>query len=286
MLNEQRTGDFFVFDKRINYQTKDYNGLIKNNGVLEMENTTRIKEMTWFEYARRTDDWFILPVGAVEQHGPHLPLYVDTILAEEFAERIAEQVHGVVAPALSYGYKSKPFSGGGPLFPGTIDLSGRTLQYIIEDILEEAVRDGFKKILIFSAHFENEAFIAEAMDICSRRFGDTVQILLMNWWDPMSPTLIDEVFDTIPFPGWALEHAAVTETSLMMYFAPAMVRAEQIVQRSNAVPEICYKYPIDRNSIPKDGCLASAQSSSAEKGRKIVEDVIRNITDYLKKLDI
>ena len=69
MLNEQRTGDFFVFDKRINYQTKDYNGLIKNNGVLEMENTTRIKEMTWFEYARRTDDWFILPVGAVEQHG-------------------------------------------------------------------------------------------------------------------------------------------------------------------------------------------------------------------------
>lgn len=270
--------------KRMNYLAKDYNELIKDRGVLAMGNKIRMKDMTWFEYAKRTDDWFILPVGAVEQHGPHLPLYVDTILAEEFAERIAETIHGVVAPALSYGYKSKPFSGGGPLFPGTIDLSGRTLQYIIEDILEEAVRDGFKKILIFSAHFENEAFIAEAMDICSRRFGDAVQILLMNWWDPMSPDLIDEIFDTVPFPGWALEHAAVTETSLMMYLAPELVREHKITERANAVPEICYRYPIDRNSIPADGCLASAQSSTAEKGRKIVEDVIRNVTDYLKKL--
>ena len=101
----------------------------------------------------------------------------------------------------------------------------------------------------------------------------------------MSPNLIDEIFDTVPFPGWALEHAAVTETSLMMYFMPDMVRADKITERANAVPEICYKYPIDRNSIPADGCLAPAWSSTAEKGKKIVEDVIRNVTDYLKKLD-
>ena len=81
-----------------------------------MGNKIRMKDMTWFEYAERTNDWFILPVGAVEQHGPHLPLYVDTILAEEFAERIAETIHGVVAPSLSYGYKSKPFSGGSRWF--------------------------------------------------------------------------------------------------------------------------------------------------------------------------
>lgn len=44
------------------------------------------------------------------------------------------------------------------------------------------------------------------------------KILLTNWWNPMSPDIIDKVFDEVPFPGWALEHAAVTETSLMMYF--------------------------------------------------------------------
>lgn len=248
-----------------------------------MADKIQVKYMTWMEYAKRTDDWFILPVGAVEQHGPHLPLYVDTILAEAFAEKIAEEIHGVVAPVLCYGYKSKPFSGGGPLFPGTIDLNGRTLQYMIEDIVEEAVKDGFKKILVFSAHFENEAFIAEALDISSRRLGDSVTLLLMNWWDPMSPQMIGEIFDRIPFPGWALEHAAITETSLMMYFAPELVHVDKIVERENAVPGFCYRYPIDPQSIPSDGCLATAQSSSAEKGRKIVEDVVKNVVGYLEK---
>ena len=93
-----------------------------------MSGHIKMKEMTWTEYAGRKDGIVILPIGATEQHGPHLPLCVDTVLAEEFSYRIAGQVDGIVAPALCYGYKSKPFSGGGPLFPGTIDLNGQTLQ--------------------------------------------------------------------------------------------------------------------------------------------------------------
>ncbi len=66
---------------------------------------------------RKKDDVIILPIGSTEQHGPHLPTCVDTVIANGFAYRIAEKINGVVAPALSYGYKSKPLSGGGPLFP-------------------------------------------------------------------------------------------------------------------------------------------------------------------------
>lgn len=248
-----------------------------------MEEPVKMEEMTWKELAARKDDIIILPIGATEQHGPHLPLSVDTVLAKGFAYRIAEQVHGIVAPALSYGYKSKPFSGGGPLFPGTIDLNGRTLEYLIQDIVEEFVRDGFHRILLFSAHFENEPFIVEAMDLCSARHGEKVQLLLMNWWDPMSPELIGRIFDEVPFPGWALEHAAVTETSLMMYFAPELVRGDQIPDVECAHPGFCYQYPIDRNSIPDNGVLASAKSSSAQKGRWIVEDVVSNIADFLNQ---
>ena len=106
---------------------------------------------------------------------------MDSVLAEEFAYRVAEKIDGVVAPTLSYGYKSKPLSGGGPLFPGTIDLNGATLQALVMDIVDEFVRDGFTKIFILSAHFENEAFIVEAMDLCSAKYGDKVQLLLTNW---------------------------------------------------------------------------------------------------------
>ena len=106
-----------------------------------MSGHIKMKDMTWTEYAGRKEDILILPIGATEQHGPHLPLCVDTVLAEEFSYRIAGQVDGIVAPALCYGYKSKPFSGGGPLFPGTIDLNGQTLQNLVQDVIDEFVRD-------------------------------------------------------------------------------------------------------------------------------------------------
>ncbi|EPZ58968.1 creatinine amidohydrolase family protein [[Clostridium] sordellii ATCC 9714] len=215
----------------------------------------KMRNMTWQEFAKKKDDVIILPIGATEQHGPHLPTCVDAVLAEEFAYRIAEKINGVVAPTLSYGYKSKPLSGGGPLFPGTIDLNGATLQALVMDIIDEFVRDGFTKIFILSAHFENEAFIIEAMDLCSAKYGDKVKLLLTNWWDPMSPDVIDKVFDEVEFPGWALEHAAVTETSLMMYFAPELVREDKILDTENANPATYFRYPIEKDIVPETGIL-------------------------------
>ena len=243
----------------------------------------KMKNMTWQEFAKKKDDVIILPVGATEQHGPHLPTCVDAVLAEEFAYRIAEKINGVVAPTLSYGYKSKPLSGGGPLFPGTIDLNGATLQALVMDIIDEFVRDGFTKIFILSAQFENEAFIVEAMDLCSAKYGDKVKILLTNWWDPMSPDVIDKVFDEVPFPGWALEHAAVTETSLMMYFAPELVREDKILDTENASPATYFRYPIEKGIVPENGTLASAKSSSAARGKIIVDDVIPNILKIVEE---
>ncbi|GAB6169374.1 creatininase [Clostridium carnis] len=242
-----------------------------------MYENVKMTNMTWMEFAKKKDDVIILPIGSTEQHGPHLPTCVDTVLAEGFAYRIAEKINGVVAPTLSYGYKSKPLSGGGPLFPGTIDLNGATLQALIMDIIDEFVRDGFTKIFLLSAHFENEAFIVEAMDLCSAKYGDKVKLLLTNWWDPMSPDIIDKVFDEVPFPGWALEHAAVTETSLMMYFAPELVREDKILDTKNASPATYYRYPIEKDIVPETGILASAKSSSAERGKIMVDDVIPNI---------
>lgn len=149
-----------------------------------------METMTWLEYREKIDSILILPVGATEQHGPHLPLCVDALLAREFAHRLAQKTNGIVAPALSYGYKSKPQSGGGPLFPGTIDLSGATLQQLAADLIDEFVRDGFTKIFIMNAHFENDPFLIEAMDLCAAKYDGRVTLVLSNWWDPMPDELI------------------------------------------------------------------------------------------------
>lgn len=61
--------------------------------------------MTWKEYEAKKDRILILPIGSTEQHGPHLPLSVDAVIAEKIALKFAEKVDGIVAPTLSYGYK-------------------------------------------------------------------------------------------------------------------------------------------------------------------------------------
>ena len=118
---------------------------------------------------------------------------------------LAKELDGIIMPTLTYGYKSKPLSGGGPLFPGTIDLNGKTVIDLVYDILMELIKDGFTKIFIMNAHFENEAFVVEAMDLVNRDTHGVATIIESNWWAPMPEDVIDKVFDEVPFPGWAFE---------------------------------------------------------------------------------
>lgn len=243
----------------------------------------RMEKMTWMEFALKTDAFVILPIGSMEQHGPHLPLNVDSVIAENFAFRIAEELDAVVAPTLKYGYKSKPLSGGGPLFPGTVDLSGLTLQTNIIELIDEFYKDGFRKIFIMNGHYENEAFIVEALDIASQKYGDSLLLITSNWWEPLSQETIDAVFNQRPFPGWALEHAAVTETSLMMYFAPDLVREERIIDTKGTEPCCYMKYPIEQDIIPSTGVLSTAFSSSAEKGKLLSDTVVKKLVSILSQ---
>lgn len=245
-------------------------------------NSVYMKDITWHEFEERKNNAVILPVGSTEQHSFHLPLCTDSAITEGISEKLAERINGLVMPTLCYGYKSKPMSGGGPLFPGTIDLQGRTLISLAEDILEELCLDGVKLIFVNNAHFENEAFLLEAIDIVSRRHPE-VTILESNWWDVLPQSVIDKVFEDVPFPGWALEHAAVTETSLMMYLAPELVRTEMIPTETGFKAVPYHKYPIIRGMVPESGALASAKGSSAEKGKLITDTAVDEFVKIIEK---
>lgn len=239
-------------------------------------------DMTWAEFNSSKDKVLILPVGSTEQHSFHLPLCTDAEIAAGISRIFAEKIDGIVAPTLCYGYKSKPMSGGGPLFPGTIDLNGETLIHLTLDVLEEFCRDGITRIFVNNAHFENEAFILEAIDLVSRKYPE-VKILESNWWDVLSQDIIDKVFEDVKFPGWALEHAAVTETSLMMYLRPDLVREEFIPGDTDFTAIPYHKYPVVKGMVPDTGALASARGSSAEKGKLIAETAADEFVKIAKK---
>ncbi|MGN1101978.1 MAG: creatininase family protein, partial [Huintestinicola sp.] len=85
------------------------------------------------------------------------------------------------------------------------------------------------------------------------------------------------------FPGWALEHAAVTETSLMMYLAPELVRMDKIPTETDFEAVLYHKYPIIKGMVPESGALASAKGSSAEKGRLIVDTAVEEFVKIIEK---
>lgn len=142
-----------------------------------MGSNRRMDHMTWPEFKEAKTRPVIVPIGSTEQHGQHLPIGTDAVLATRVAEDLAERIDGTVLPTLSYGYKSKPLSGGGPLFPGTIDMNGVTVINQMHDVLSELIADGFTKIVVMNAHFENEAFIVEAIDLVTRETGGVATIV-------------------------------------------------------------------------------------------------------------
>lgn len=248
--------------------------------MIQTHTVRKLGSLTLPEVTQRTAGVAILPVGSTEQHGPCLPYSTDTIIAEGLAVKLAKVLPATVYPAICYGYRSSPRSGGGALFPGTIDLSGQTLTYLVRDIISELISDDISNILIVNAHFENDPFITEGILLAVEmaRNPQAATCVQTNWWDGLDDTTISSVFDTTDFPGWSLEHGGLTETSLMLALRPDLVRQEKIIYTPvNYAPPSYMRFPIHIDDVPKQGNLSSAAGASAAKGTHILRDSIEKI---------
>ncbi len=242
-----------------------------------------VEHMIWEEYrdevSRRI---IILPVGSLEQHGPHLPLNVDVVIPTSLAKMVDEQLDAMVLPTIAYGYKSHPTSGGGQLFPGTTSLNGMTLINLTLDILKETYRHGGRRFLLLNGHYENLAFVTEAVELFIEEKSDA-RVVVLSWWDQVSDKLVDELFAGAGFPGWDTEHAAITETSLMQYFAPELVREDRIIDDQSERKVTYSIFPPPEDIIPKSGVLYKATYASREKGEKLAKHVVDNIVQIIRQ---
>jgi len=236
--------------------------------------------MTWEEYRDEVSRRIvILPVGSLEQHGPHLPLSVDVVIPTSLAKMVCEELDAMVLPPIAYGYKAQ---GGGQLFPGTTSLDGTTLINLTLDILRETYRHGGRRFLVLNGHYENVAFVTEAVHLFLRD-ADDARVVILSWWDQVSDEMIDELFAEAGFPGWEMEHAAITETALMQYFAPELVREDKIIDdQSERMPTYSIFPPPD-DIISKSGVLYKATHASREKGEKLAKQVVGTIVQIARQ---
>lgn len=238
--------------------------------------TYKIAELSWTEYEKRLQKSpvLILPVGATEQHGPHLPMNCDAIFAEAVAVGLAERIDGLVMPTLSYGYKSQPRSGGGQNFIGTTSLDAQTLISMIRDILRELARHGATKVLIVNAHVENQWFITEGIDLALRDIPpNSMQIRRCEYWDFTPQDTLDQVFDG-PFPGVDLEHAALLETSMMLALHPEWVDLSLAPENILAEFPPYDVYPHTNDRVPPSGVLAPTRGASSAKGHLLIRTTL------------
>lgn len=242
--------------------------------------TVMMGEMTWPEYAEALDrdPVVFLPTGALEQHGPHLPMGVDYLLPTAIAREVALEVGGVVAAPVTYGYKSQTRSAGGPFFPGSTGLDGRTLSAIVTDVCRELVRHGVRRICVLDGNYENLWFLKEGIDFAMRECGATgLRMMCLQHWDFLTEATLATVFPD-GYPGIELEHAAVLETSLMMHFHPELVREDLVPDEAGIEAPPYDVWPPRREWVTSNGALTSAAGASAVKGRAMAEQYRRDIS--------
>jgi creatinine amidohydrolase len=224
----------------------------------------------------------VLPVGSVEQHGPHLPLTVDIEIPLRLASRVVETIKGVVAPAIYYGARSLPQSGGSPDIPGTIRVRGSVLTDYLKDVISGYVSMGFCFVVILNGHYENESFLFEALELC-RQEGrlEGARIVALSWWSLVPQALLDKLFGD-RFTGWHAEHASACETSLMLHLRKDLVGPARV---DNATPPRAgiYTFPIEASQISNRGVLGNSTSSSAEIGKALYDEICAQLVALIGK---
>ena len=177
--------------------------------------THRLGELSWTEVrdVAATDPVVLLPIGAVEQHGPHLPVHEDSIVAEWVADKLARRNGYLVAPALHYGH-SPMFRG----YPGNLSLSAQTLRAVTYEILEALVQSGFRRIVLVDNNGGNVPPVTGAAMDARRDLGILVGHLYP--WSLGYALMRDQYAD----PGTAYGHGAEPEHSAMLAMFPDQVQ--------------------------------------------------------------
>ena len=199
----------------------------------------------------------IIPVGSIEQHGPHLPISTDSDIVTEIAFRLSEKINGLLLPTISYGISSEHF----PFF--NLSVKKSTLSKILEDVCESLIKNGIFRILIINGHYGNLDSLRGFEKKNSRR-----KIKIFSYWKYMS-----REFD----------HAGNVETSMMLAISKNvnMKKAKKGFDTEGmSKQEISRINKLAQKSFPKvtgNGVWGDPTKSSANLGRKIIKEVVDNL---------
>lgn len=248
----------------------------------------RLDEMTWRDVAAATAETstLLLPVGATEQHGHHLPLGVDTRMPTALAERVAERVPALVAPAIPYGVSSHH-----TFKPGTFSVGSETFRRYVRDVARSAADWGIEHVLLVNGHYlaqdpELEIVVRDLREDGIRAF----HVPLIDVFADAAAEVRDS---DVTF------HASEFETSLMLELFPDQVRmdeAEAVDPPAESLPLTAYDAlgdnrvgwaltADDMDGLTPTGNLGDPTSATREKGRALADETVENVVTLVRALE-
>ncbi|HEM46834.1 MAG TPA: creatininase family protein [Alphaproteobacteria bacterium] len=240
-------------------------------------------ELTWPRLEKRTSrvDIALLPVGSIEQHGPHLPLDTDAFDAEYLAHRIAEACSDpkpFVLPAIHYGVSYEHDE-----FPGTLSIENETMSRMVYEIGMSLARNGMKKLVVINGHGGNNPALNYAAQMITR----DAEIFVCVDTGETSDVDIDRIIET---PNDI--HAGETETSTSLAVRPELVDEGKAVR---SVPRFSSRYLnftskrgvswyVYTKRLSKSGVIGDPTKASAEKGERIWRAMIAHLVALVEDL--
>lgn len=231
-------------------------------------------ERTWAELPddlKAANFSALLPVGATEQHGPHLATGMDWVLADVLCREVAELTRVPMLPLLPYGCSL----GHSRRWPGTIALQPITLITLVKEIGDWAYDSGVRRLFIINSHVTNAAPLRCALEML-RAEHDDLMVAVIN------TAQMSERVRAAHFADAADWHANVAETSLMMAVAPQIARPD--LNATSDDPDrtggLVFAHPVNRTS--QNGVTGAPSRASAKLGRQLYSWMVEDLTTLVE----
>jgi creatinine amidohydrolase len=233
---------------------------------------TLFEDQTWPALARLVDNGetlCVLPVGAVEQHGPHLPVSTDAEIATALCRAASARTGVPVLPTLWLGSSQAHTRA----WPGTLSLPPRLLVEVVLELASWVAASGFTRLLIVNAHVGNAAPLKVAVDEI-RAHGE-IRAGLVSWYE-ITPEIASLV--TADAVDW---HAHAAETSLMLHLRPELVARESIRDDEDRTGDLVLSYTVAETS--REGLTGAPSQASAEAGAALFGAVVEALAERFER---
>ncbi len=225
------------------------------------------------ELREKNGGLLMLPMGATEQHGPHLPVGMDTLLVEKVCAAASARTGVLAMSALRYTVSQ----GHTPKWPGTFSLRHETFIAAIREISAWAVATGWKRLLLVNSHFGNDAPARVAVDQLRLEYMGRLQVGLVHVFQ-----VGDDVWETYTSDAADL-HANRAETSLMLHLFPELVRMDRLATSDDEdrTGGTVFSYPVAQTSL--NGVTGKPSDATAEEGALLFSKMVDGLSDLLDK---